>query len=707
MKHPSILAFALTLITSAALLSPTAIYPDEHREKRVAPIRHLPGHEERKREAEAEREAVESGQLAPLSEEAAIQPTPRAPLMSTSFDGMDATVNVSFVAVPPDTHAATGPDHIVEVVNASIAFFNRAGGTAAPTELLSDFFTSIKISDCIFDPVVAYDELAGRFYVGALDVPELCNETPTSTAKLLYAISNSSDPTAGFTHMYAIDVDETSNSGCGLSTPVGGDFTRTGWNADAHVFTFNMFDFPGTCYDHVAVITIDKSTIDTGTLGFTHADRSGSTNFALVPAVMHGSSLGDPMWFLESVFFNQIRVVKMTNVLSSTPSFTETDISVASYGIPPSATQSGGGTFIETNDTRILNAEWRNNRLVATHTVGVSGAARARWYEFNTSTSTPTLTQQGTISPGSGIHTYFPSIAISTDGSLGMTFMQSSSAQFMSMYVTGRLIADPLGTMQTPVLAKAGTRNYVAFDCDEFDEPNVCRAGDYSGITVDPDLPNVFCAANEYATDDSENNWGTRIACFSLGTHDLAVTKLSAPKTAKGNAAVLLPVKVTIRNRSDHNETIPNASFLDDGQTTGLVRLTVDVIDPGSESCADAVVALDTVKNAALFSKGPKILKPKGTATINFLVTYHCSNAKPQDKTDPSPGDYSHTATVYHDVLDGNADTHAADDVCPHDRLPGGHDPNPPSKGTTDNGCGARKSKTAFGNPVVTNVIAP
>src|SRR5712692_5386585 len=185
MKHHSILAFALTLITSAALLSPTAIYPDEHRGKRVAPIRHLPGHEERKREAEAEREAVESGQVAPLSEEAAIQPTPRAPFVLTGFDGMDATVNVSFVAVPPDSHAATGPDHIVEVVNASIAFFNRAGGTAAPTELLSDFFTSIKISDCIFDPVVAYDELAQRFYIGALDVPELCGDPPANTARLL------------------------------------------------------------------------------------------------------------------------------------------------------------------------------------------------------------------------------------------------------------------------------------------------------------------------------------------------------------------------------------------------------------------------------------------------------------------------------------------------------------------------------------------
>jgi hypothetical protein len=693
MKHPSIiLAFALTLIASAALPSPTAIYPDEHREKRVAPIRHLPGHGERKREAEAEREAVESGRLAPLSEEAAIKPTPRAASLSLTFDGMDFNDTIGYV--PPDTHAATGPAHIVETVNTTVAIYNRATGArvSGPTDL-SVFFSSVGATIDLSDPVVAYDELAGRFFIGVIDFGLSGN-----TSHLLYAVSDSSDPTIGFTEKHSIDVTETGFSGCPGQT-VTADFTRVGWNADAHVFTFNMFNVAGTCFDHVTIITIDKSTVldspDTIPFVFTHTDRSGSDNFSLTPAVMHGSNPGDPMWFLESAFFNEIRVVKMTNILSNAAIFSDTDISVASYGIPPSATQQGGGTFIDTGDTRVLNAEWRDDRLVATHTVGVSGVARARWYEFNTSTSTPALTQQGTISPGSGIHTYFPSIAISADGSLGMTFMQSSSAQFMSMYVTGRLIADPLGTMQTPVLAKAGQANYIAFDCDGGSQSvsNVCRAGDYSAITVDPDLTNVFCAANEYATNDSSENWGTHISCFSLGTHDLAVTAISAPKTAKGSP-VTLPVKVTIQNRSDHRETV-QSSDLGNGASTGLVRLSVGIVDDDGEMCAAAIVALDGVKNAALFSAGPKVLATGKILTINYLVTYNCSPAL-NIKKDPTAGDYSHTATVYHDVLDGKPDTHAPDDVCPHAAL---FDPNPPTKGTKDKGCGGKG-----GTPVLTNV---
>jgi len=96
---------------------------------------------------------------------------------------------------------------------------------------------------------------------------------------------------------------------------------------------------------------------------------------------------------------------------------------VAAYRQPPAATQKGANTLITTNDSRVLNAEWRNNRLVAAQTVGVNSdsQAHARWYEFSTSGAT-SLTQQGTIGLGSGANSYFPSIAVNPGGDLGMTF---------------------------------------------------------------------------------------------------------------------------------------------------------------------------------------------------------------------------------------------------------------------------------------------
>jgi hypothetical protein len=697
----------LSLLSGAVPLVPTALDSAEQKARRIAPIRRPPAFEEKRRAAEAMREAIESGRLmAAPEEEAAIKPTPRRPVVTAGFAGMDAGVNAPSASVPPDTIAAAGPNHIVEVVNSAIAIYDKATGAAAGgfPQLLSTFFT-VNISDCIFDPVVAYDELLQRFYIGALDVPALCGEAPGSTARLLYAVSDSFDPTAGFSAQHAIDVDEPGIFGCPPSTTVWGDFPRTGWNADAHVFSLNMFPFVGNCFDHVSIIVIDKSTID-GVLTVRHHNFDDS-HFTITPATMHGASPGDPMWLVEETNFgggNQIRVIKMTDVLSATPTFTLTDVTVATYGFPPTATQKGGGR-LDAGDARMLHSEWRGNRLVATHTVGRSGTARARWYEFDTTGLSPTLTQQGTISRGDGVHTYYPSIAIASNGDLGMTFMQSSSTQFVSMYITGRLPSDAPGKMQKPVLAKAGQANYRGFDCFAGIFVGPCRAGDYSGITVDPDTADTFCAANEYATSpDPDANWGTWITCFRIGVHDLAVTAITAPATATGTGSLDRAVKVTIQNRSDHKHKIPLAD-LGDGAATGLVRLSVDVIDTDIENCQPAGVQLNGTKNAAVFPNGSRTLKPRDKLTVHFLVAYECT--APVSNASSAMGDYSHTATVHHDDVDGNADIHAEDDVCPHPRPLGGRDPNPPPNGTADNGCGAKKPDGSRGDPVVTNVVSP
>jgi hypothetical protein len=178
---------------------------------------------------------------------------------------------------------------------------------------------------------------------------------------------------------------------------------------------------------------------------------------------------------------------------------------------------------------------------------------------------------------------------------------------------------------------------------------------------------------------------------------------MKAPKSLAGAGAsggdVVGTVTVTIQNRSDHNETVPDISFLGNGTTTGLVQLNVAVTD-NNESCLPAVVQLDPIATPALFSGGPKIIAIGGTLTVTFRVTYNCAGAVAK-KSDLSPADYTHTATVHHDALPGGLpDEHPADDVCPH--APLGFDPNPPPNGTTDKGCGAKKPP---GGPVTTNII--
>jgi autotransporter-associated beta strand protein len=169
-------------------------------------------------------------------------------------------------------------------------------------------------------------------------------------------------------------------------------------------------------------------------------------------------------------------------------------------------------------DTRILSLDWRNNQMVAAQNVGINSDmdVHARWYVISTAGTAASLVQQGTLAPGTGIDTYMPSAALATDGSIGMTYIESSPVQNMSMYVTGRTVSDPAGTMETPVLVKAGQQYYQGR-----------RIGDFSGIAVDPVTGTTFWAVNEYAIATSNlalPNWGTWLAAFQVVTPTLTWT---------------------------------------------------------------------------------------------------------------------------------------------------------------------------------------
>lgn len=374
--------------------------------------------------------------MEPLEERSLLSVT-----LGAHFSGLDFAQ--TGVGTPPDTIAAAGPSQVVEMVNTNIAFYDKTGALLSPQQNLSQFFSGVMKGNALSDPFVVYDEQAGRFVVGVLDLSVSAFGT-VSSDRLMIAVSNDSNPLDGFTEKHSIDVTENAIAHGGK---VWGDYPRVGWNADEYVVTLNMF---GTglnqSYDHVSIITIgktDATDANNNTFTATHTNRSGSSNFTMAPATMHGSVSGDPMYFVEVG-----KVVSATGLLGPNPVFNEKSVSIASTS-PPAASQPGSG-LISTNDARILNAEWRRftdgtQRLVASQTVGVSrdSQAHARWYEFNTTDfANLSLTQQGTIGVGSGSNSYFPAIAIAPNGDLGMSFIQSSSSEYMSMYVTGQAAAD-------------------------------------------------------------------------------------------------------------------------------------------------------------------------------------------------------------------------------------------------------------------------
>ena len=118
----------------------------------------------------------------------------------------------------------------------------------------------------------------------------------------------------------------------------------------------------------------------------------------------------------------------MGSVLSTTATFTYTNLPVTPYS-PAVHPLNPNGTAITTNmDSRILKAAEWNNTLVATHSVAVSGTEDdAQWYSVNLAGATPTLASQGRVSGGNNTYVMFPSIDVNSTGQFGLSYMKSGN----------------------------------------------------------------------------------------------------------------------------------------------------------------------------------------------------------------------------------------------------------------------------------------
>ena len=410
---------------------------------------------------------------------------------------------------PPDTCGAAGPSVYVETVNQTVAIYNpKATGASATTASLSTFWfttgglTRASSSSGLSDPIVTYDEQIGRFIVGDQDV-----DFTNHVSAFDLAVSKTNTPTAFNTTNWAFYKITTTETGFDADYP--GNF---GYNHDAFVFTLNMFSTTGGA-GHVQIVSVKASDLQSAAASPLIAANDLANRFSLRPTTMHDSVAGDPMWFVtEHGDDHSIDVIKMTNELTTTPTFTATNLAVTAYS-PVVNPLNPNGTEVTGNiDSRIMKAAEYNNTIVAAHAVSASSTQDvAQWYAISVSTGTPTLLQQGRVSAGANTYVIYPGIDINQYGQIGMSYMKSgtdTTTDFLSMYVTGRAPTDSTGTMETGVLVPAGTgqANYTDF-------ANPHRAGDLSGINLDP-TDGSFWAANEFANTQATANWGTAIADF-------------------------------------------------------------------------------------------------------------------------------------------------------------------------------------------------
>jgi hypothetical protein len=128
-------------------------------------------------------------------------------------------------------------------------------------------------------------------------------------------------------------------------------------------------------------------------------------------------------------------------------------------------------------------------------------------------------------------------------GDMALGYSVSSKSVYPSIYFTGRVAADTLGSMEGEQLIISGSGSQTG---------GQDRWGDYSAMTVDPADDCTFWYTQEYIPSTGSFNWNTRIANFifpncgasSGATAALSATKLTFPKTPIGQTTSL-PVTLT------------------------------------------------------------------------------------------------------------------------------------------------------------------
>ncbi len=472
------------------------------------------------------------------------------PGFASQFPGISATGYE-----PPDPDLAVGPNHIVEVVNSNIAFYKK-DGTKLLEQTEQNFFKSVSPEAFDFDPKVIYDQVAKRFI--ALDLG-LNDAASGGTASLIIGVSNTPDPT-GTWKLYKVDVKQTSGS-----NNYWWDYPGLGYNKDMIVMSGNMFAMQGSSgFNGVQLVVFDKATLYGGTAtpnkfqvadGFTV--QLAKTEDATSPSVYGVETDSDTS-------------MRLTAITKSGSTFT---VSQAVVPVPSWQRDSGsitgpGGVVVQTNDPRTLVAASASGRVLATHTVAVSGSdsrPSARWYDFKTNnwpaSGSPTLFQSGQVDPPAGHGYSFPAINIDNKGGIGMVFSKIGSSTPGQLMATGRKPTDPAGTMGLPVVIGNSTSGqYSGFST---------RWGDYHDVEVDPTDSKTFWAVGMGA--GTGGKWLTLINSFKVSATDAELVRVNPNSIAIVAGTLVTGNKISLTTTDSNNLGIQTVPVTGLGQVAGFM----------------------------------------------------------------------------------------------------------------------------------------
>ena len=441
-----------------------------------------------------------------------------APLMS--FEGLDNSSGV----LPPDTNGDVGVNYYIQSVNATvIGIFDKQTGNLARSFSLSSLWPSgDPCGSDDGDPIVLYDQLANRWLLSQFALPNY----PNGPYYQCIAISKTPDP-MGEWYVYTYQVHDTKMN----------DYPHFGVWPDAYYMSANQFT-NGSSWGGGGVWAFDREAMLGGDAGtFVYFDMADvSTDYGgMLPADFDGTTpppSGAPGLFAEWddgswIAPNDALRVWEFHVDWDTPSNStfgnngQPNYVIQTQDVDPDMCggsrncipQPGGQALDAIADRLMYRLQYRNfgsyQTLVSNHTVDVDGNDHAgiHWFELRNTGGGWQMYQEGVFAPDAN-HRWMGSVAMDHVGNTALGYSVSSSTVHPSIRYTGRLSADPLGTMpqgEGEIVAGGG-----------YQESSYGRWGDYSMMGVDPVDDCTFWYTQEYYATVGNATWQTRIGSFKF-----------------------------------------------------------------------------------------------------------------------------------------------------------------------------------------------
>jgi hypothetical protein len=415
-----------------------------------------------------------------------------APQILNSYLGSEYGTDSTFI--PPDTMGAVGQDHLVELLNGRYSVYRKSDGARVQTSSLNTFWINAGVTPSgsfAFDPRVVYDPFSLRWYAGSVDNSRGDNS-------FLIAVSNSSDPTTGWTG-FKLDSDSADLRWA--------DFPTLGIDEDGVYMAANMFPISGRGASGTltTLVAFPKSDLLAATPTIANAtkfENQSGTGFSLQPVVdMDHSGLPMPVFSAYNTsagFFKR----SLINGPISAPTFDSSDgfITVPAYLPPLTADQPGAKANIDSGDTRFsANLVLRGGIVWGVQSVFDGGGSALRWFKIDAASNT--LLEDGLISDPS-LSFYYGSIAVNQFSNVVIGFSGSDSNHYVSTYaVVGQNDGSGNSVFGSPVLLRAGVSDYQRLDTGGRN-----RWGDYSATVLDPTNSMIFWTFQERVV--GTDKWG-------------------------------------------------------------------------------------------------------------------------------------------------------------------------------------------------------